>query len=36
MFTGIIQAKGSIQEFSSSNEGARLKINSNDLDLSGL
>ena len=33
MFTGIIQAKGSIREVSSSNEGARLKINSNELNL---
>ena len=33
MFTGIIQAKGSIQEVSSSKEGARLKINSNELNL---
>ena len=31
MFTGIIQAKGSIREVSSSEEGARLKINSNEL-----
>ena len=33
MFTGIIQAKGSIREVSSSNEGSRLKINSNELSL---
>ena len=33
MFTGIIQAKGSIREVSSSNDGARLKINSNELNL---
>ena len=33
MFTGIIQAKGSIREVSSSEEGARLKINSNELNL---
>ena len=33
MFTGIIQAKGSIREVSSSKEGARLKINSNELNL---
>jgi len=34
MFTGIIQAKGSIQEIISSKEGAHLKINSNTLNLS--
>ena len=34
MFTGIIQAKGSIQEVISSKEGAHLKINSNTLNLS--
>jgi len=34
MFTGIIQAKGSIQEINSSKEGAHLKINSNTLNLS--
>jgi len=33
MFTGIIQSKGSIKEISSS-DGARLKINTNALDLS--
>ena len=33
MITGIIQAKGSIREVSSSKEGARLKINSNELNL---
>ena len=33
MFTGIIQAKGSIREVRSSKEGARLKINSNELNL---
>ena len=33
MFTGIIQAKGSIRDVSSSKEGARLKINSNELNL---
>ena len=34
MFTGIIQSKGNIKEILSSREGARLKINTNDLDLS--
>jgi riboflavin synthase len=34
MFTGIIQAIGSIQEFSSSDNGVTLKINSNTLDIS--
>ena len=34
MFTGIIQAKGIIQEVLSSKEGAHLKINSNILNLS--
>ena len=34
MFTGIIQAKGSIQEVHSSNEGAHLKIYSNTMNLS--
>ena len=34
MFTGIIQAIGSIQEFRSSDNGANLKINSNTLDIS--
>jgi len=34
MFTGIIQAKGSIQEVHSSDDGVILKINSNTLDLS--
>ena len=34
MFTGIIQAKGNIQEIISSKEGAHLKINSNTLNLS--
>ena len=34
MFTGIIQAKGSIQEVHSSDDGVILKINSNALDLS--
>ena len=34
MFTGIIQAKGSVQEVISSKEGAHLKINSNTLNLS--
>ena len=34
MFTGIIQAKGSIQEVISSKKGAHLKINSNTLNLS--
>ena len=34
MFTGIIQAKGSVQEVISSKEGAHLKINSNNLNLS--
>lgn len=33
MFTGIIQALGSIQEIHSSSEGAQLKINSNTMDL---
>ena len=33
MFTGIIQAKGSIHEVHSSEKGAVLVINSNDLDL---
>ena len=35
MFTGIIQSKGSIKEIFSSSDGARLKINTNTLDLSG-
>ena len=34
MFTGIIQSKGDIKEILSSREGARLKINTNALDLS--
>ena len=34
MFTGIIQSKGNIKEILSSREGARLKINTNTLDLS--
>ena len=34
MFTGIIQTKGSIKEIFSSSDGARLKINTNALDLS--
>ena len=34
MFTGIIQSKGNIKDIISSREGARLKINTNDLDLS--
>ena len=34
MFTGIIQSKGSIKEVFSSSDGARLKINTNALDLS--
>ena len=34
MFTGIIQSKGNIKEIISSREGARLKINTNALDLS--
>lgn len=34
MFTGIIQSKGNIKEILSSKEGARLKINTNALDLS--
>ena len=34
MFTGIIQAIGSIQEFRSSDNGVTLKINSNTLDIS--
>ena len=34
MFTGIIQSKGNIKEILSSREGARLKINTNALDLS--
>ena len=34
MFTGIIQSKGSIKEIFSSSDGARLKINTNALDLS--
>jgi len=34
MFTGIIQAIGSIREFSSSDNGVTLKINSNTLDIS--
>ena len=34
MFTGIIQSKGSIKEIFSSSYGARLKINTNALDLS--
>ena len=33
MFTGIIQSKGNIKEILSSREGARLKINTNALDL---
>jgi len=33
MFTGIIQAKGTIQEVLSSKKGAHLKINSNTLNL---
>ncbi len=33
MFTGIIQAQGSIQEISTSSEGVQLKINSNELNL---
>ena len=33
MFTGIIQALGSIQEIQSSSEGAQLKINANTLNL---
>ena len=33
MFTGIIQSKGNIKEIISSREGARLKINTNTLDL---
>ena len=33
MFTGIIQSKGSIKEIFSSSDGARLKINTNALDL---
>ena len=33
MFTGIIQSKGNIKEIISSREGARLKINTNALDL---
>ena len=34
MFTGIIQSKGNIKEIISSRDGARLKINTNALDLS--
>ena len=34
MFTGIIQSKGSIKGIFSSSDGARLKINTNTLDLS--
>ena len=34
MFTGIIQSKGSIKAIFSSSDGARLKINTNALDLS--
>ena len=34
MFTGIIQSKGSIKEIFSSSDGARLKINTNAIDLS--
>ena len=34
MFTGIVQSKGSIKEIFSSSDGARLKINTNALDLS--
>jgi len=34
MFTGIIQAQGSIKEIRSSNEGAIFVLNSNSLDLS--
>ena len=34
MFTGIIQSKGNIKEILYSREGARLKINTNTLDLS--
>ena len=34
MFTGIIQAQGSIKEIRSSNEGAVFVLNSNSLDLS--
>lgn len=34
MFTGIIQSKGYIKEIFSSSDGARLKINTNALDLS--
>ena len=34
MFTGIIQSKGNIKEIISSRKGARLKINTNALDLS--
>ena len=34
MFTGIIQSKGSINQIFSSSDGARLKINTNALDLS--
>ena len=34
MFTGIIQSKGNIKDILSSREGARLKINTNALDLS--
>ena len=34
MFTGIIQSKGSIKEIFSSSDGARLKINTNALNLS--
>ena len=36
MFTGIIQAKGSIHEVHSSEKGAVLIINSNGLDFSDL
>ncbi len=34
MFTGIIQAQGSVHEIESSDDGIHLKINSHDLDLS--
>jgi len=34
MFTGIIQAQGSIKEIRSSNKGAVFVLNSNSLDLS--
>ena len=36
MFTGIIQAQGSIKEIRSSNKGAVLVLNSNSLDLSAI